>query len=176
MDGRSLQRLSLPTLRVLSHRNERNSKAVETRRMSGKQLIKQRQRYYQADPHCHWCRAKLELPVYGNGVWPTAPNHATIDHLNSRLSSARHLPQIHPDESRRVLACYRCNQERNRAEIVLSGKQKPLSAKPLSELREILLVLHRKPPKKKWFHPQIKAVEREMAWRQFGNGWDYLLD
>lgn len=138
--------------------------------------IKQRNRFYRMDPRCHWCGERTELPAYTKLNSPKAPHHATIDHLNSRLSPYRRVPTESPSELRHVLSCFKCNQDRARDEHIESGRSVPLKAMSTEKLLEVLAVLRGKPPKQKKHRPQIKAIECEIAWRQFGLGWDYLMD
>jgi hypothetical protein len=84
------------------------------------------------------------------------PNAATIEHLISRYNPSR-WKRKRPEERRRVLACYKCNQERaaletlclSREEILkrsqgwsLSPRGNPKIVKPLENLVEVKKVLN----------------------------------
>lgn len=58
-------------------------------------------------PFCFWCNCQTVLVKPGTITLP--PDAATVDHLYSRLHPKR-------DETLKVLACNRCNQERSRAD------------------------------------------------------------
>ena len=133
---------------------------------------KQRNRFHAMNPLCHWCGEETELASV-----VTEPHHATIDHLNSRMSPLRHAPQTYPYELRHVLSCYGCNQRRAYEERLASGKSRTLAMKGTDELQRILSTLCTKPPKAQRKHySQIKAISSELTWRQFDKGWDWLLD
>ena len=58
------------------------------------------------DPKCYWCGCETVLPDNANRV---PRNMATIDHLYPR-----HHPERHSQHHEVVLACYNCNESRNR--------------------------------------------------------------
>ncbi len=70
----------------------------------------------QEDPHCHWCRKELRLyPDYGKNGFKIIPeDYATIDHLTSAFMGPR--KNVRMNARTLVLACPRCNNERNVAE------------------------------------------------------------
>jgi hypothetical protein len=72
-----------------------------------------RRRLWEQNPHCHWCGTETVLIDQDGGFFPH--NAATVDHLRSRLDSSRSEPNPQR-EQRRVLACWRCNNERARDE------------------------------------------------------------
>lgn len=73
----------------------------------------QKIRLFKRHPYCYWCGRKLVLTNIKNGILPK--NAATIDHLYSRLSPKRSLPNTN-NEIRHVLACRRCNHKRGKFE------------------------------------------------------------
>ena len=78
-------------------------------------IKRQRRRLYEQNPYCHWCQRKLQLIEKPGGKLPD--DAATIDHLRSRYDPLRQVPATR-NECRRVLACFRCNFERGRKEIL----------------------------------------------------------
>lgn len=120
-----------------------------------KRLKKQRLAIWKYDPHCYWCGVKTILP---SKHWkgPTASNVATIDHLRPRHHPGR-LEPCNGREFRRVLSCFKCNNERDRIEHEMMPREKlwemcgnyPLSTKPLDELKRIESILLAKEPKRK---------------------------
>lgn len=67
---------------------------------------------FRRDPHCYWCGVRTVLDAEGK------PNHATVDHLYSKLHPLR--PTKHKTGDRtvvlHVLACSGCNGLRGRAD------------------------------------------------------------
>lgn len=67
---------------------------------------------FNENPNCHWCG---ELTVLTNepslNKSNINPKMATVDHIISRLHVERWVKRG-PDERRKVLACYECNQRR----------------------------------------------------------------
>jgi hypothetical protein len=119
-----------------------------------KSLRKQRTRLWLINPYCYWCGVKTILPSkYWKG--PTAPNVATIDHLRPRHHPLRREPAKN-QEVRRVLSCFKCNNDRDREELAKlpreyfyeMGQGKPLTMKPLNELKQIEALLLAKEPKR----------------------------
>lgn len=105
--------------------------------MSGnsKRYSAQRERWWHEDPHCRWCGRLTILWAYK--VHATMPdNAATVDHLDSRFSNER---GAHSGKTRRLLACYRCNQSRCDADLAvnLELQREKSGAYPLSDERRI---------------------------------------
>jgi len=87
---------------------------------------KQRTRMWNNNPNCIFCGVLTILPEHlpqrtnSKGVSKIIveipDNMTTIEHLNSRNSVNRNTKNI-KKEIRRVLCCYKCNQERNEKEL-----------------------------------------------------------
>lgn len=80
-----------------------------------KNVLARRLRFFRRDPHCYWCGVRTELNAEGKS------NHATVDHLYSKLHPMR--PAYHKAGSDRtavlhVLACAKCNGERGLADVL----------------------------------------------------------
>jgi hypothetical protein len=121
-----------------------------------RRLKRQRYRLWLADPHCCYCGVKTTLP---SKHWkgPMSPNVATIDHLRPRHHPGR-LEPAKNQEVRRVLSCWKCNNERDQREsselpkewFYERGLPRPLTDQPLEELERIeALLLHKRPKKKR---------------------------
>lgn len=67
-----------------------------------------RDRLWQQDPLCYWCR-RMTRRVYELQAGRIPDDAATLDHFRSRLDPLRN--QI-KGEPRHVLACRQCNEER----------------------------------------------------------------
>src|ERR1700747_791148 len=69
--------------------------------------------YIKQDGKCYWCGCKMRMGWDGSIVGKLKKNHATIDHIHQRNDPKR---QIERNNGfvRKVLACYRCNQRRQR--------------------------------------------------------------
>lgn len=78
---------------------------------------RRRERLMQIDPHCHWCG--IEVIYYALPEGKQMPdNFATIDHLYSRLNEQRKEKTFaYGHEMTLVLACHKCNHERNVEEM-----------------------------------------------------------
>tara|TARA_Y100000310_G_scaffold339480_1_gene432252 strand:- start:1650 stop:2210 length:561 start_codon:yes stop_codon:yes gene_type:complete len=88
-------------------------------------------RFWTESPNCHWC-GQPTLLIFrgayfaaGENFLPFRDNEATIDHLNSKLSSER--GQYNDGKRRRVLSCKKCNHNRSVQEHIDT---------PIEELRE----------------------------------------
>lgn len=97
----------------------------------------QRKRLWQEqDRRCFWCGTLTVLPPDGAPKrFIPQDDTATTDHLDSRLSPER---GKHPGELRRVMACYKCNQERCNAEVLasdLAERQRKSGRLPRAEPR-----------------------------------------
>lgn len=80
---------------------------------NGMNVLARRLRMFRRDPHCYWCGIQTVLGAEGQS------NHATVDHLYSRLHPLR--PTYHVAGSDRtavlhVLSCAQCNQARGLAD------------------------------------------------------------
>jgi 5-methylcytosine-specific restriction endonuclease McrA len=68
---------------------------------------------WQENPHCYYCGV-LTIWVTRSGG-KAKSNEATIEHLRSRYHKDRREP-AGKNERRLVLACYKCNHEKNEEE------------------------------------------------------------
>lgn len=75
-------------------------------------------RLHAKDPKCHWCKRETVLTNVPEIKGMPDPLMATIDHLVSRYHPERWVKK-NPEEPRRVLACFECNQRRCREETEL---------------------------------------------------------
>ena len=80
---------------------------------------KRREKLFKENPHCYYCNVLtiFDRPTKhnkGRGWQPD--NLATIEHLYSRFDPRRKIPNTN-NERRHVLACYKCNHERGKAEV-----------------------------------------------------------
>ena len=66
---------------------------------------------FSKDPYCHWCGELTAQPKSGDQKGPAPPNLATLDHIYSQRAKGPGKPR-----NKVVLACYRCNSNRNNAE------------------------------------------------------------
>src|SRR3990167_4514858 len=73
----------------------------------------QRERLWNFNPRCHWCGQVTVLPGYHGRMKDIKDNWATIEHLDARHSPER---GMHFGEFRHVLACWKCNNERDQRE------------------------------------------------------------
>lgn len=80
--------------------------------MSRKRLQKRRLALWIEDPRCHWCGQLTVLPTGEAKVAAPPENMATIDHLRSRF----HHERGRGTQPATVLACWRCNNDRCKAE------------------------------------------------------------
>lgn len=78
-----------------------------------------RRKLHAQNPQCHWCQVEtvLEAPS------ATFPDLATIDHVIDRPTALELGLSNEERNNRAVLACYRCNQRRNR--MGQKGRPKP---------------------------------------------------
>lgn len=70
-------------------------------------VLSRKRRLFKQSPFCYWCGQKLVLEL----DLPTSHNIATIDHLYPRLHKAHQ-----SNKHKVVLACRRCNHDRNVAD------------------------------------------------------------
>lgn len=80
----------------------------------GERIKWQRRRIWEVNPRCHWCQCVTILPDYHARMGRPNPKWATIEHLDARHSKER---GKHPREFRHVLACWKCNNDRDRREL-----------------------------------------------------------
>jgi hypothetical protein len=102
-------------------------------------LRNRRERLWKSNPNCHWCKQFTILP---DGEI-AKDNWATIDHLRCRLHPQRHEPNPKA-EQRTVLACWKCNNERNKGEMKEAGLeilQKKSGSPPASKEQLIAIVV-----------------------------------
>ncbi len=74
-------------------------------------------RWEQQKTLCHWCNKETVLIMRSPGTkdCPKRLDEATIDHLRSRYHPDRQ--ELNPNhEIRQVMACWKCNNERNTLE------------------------------------------------------------
>lgn len=77
-----------------------------------------RRQLWEASPLCHWCGSVTTWEAPHDGRLTEAA--ATVDHLFSRLHPQRKVRA--PGANAVVLACMRCNRERNRVETKTLGR------------------------------------------------------
>lgn len=85
---------------------------------------KRRINLWKQNPHCHWCGCVTILPddilKDDHERIPYTENMATVDHLYTRLTGLRYtMPSINGCNT--VLACNKCNNDRNRVEEKMIG-------------------------------------------------------
>jgi hypothetical protein len=81
-------------------------------------LKRRRANLFRADPHCYWCgREVINIKLKRHQHPPE--NLATIDHLISRYDDRRGKVV-----GVRVLSCWKCNHDRNWAEIKAQGLER----------------------------------------------------
>lgn len=148
----------------------------------GKALQRQRERFWLQDPHCHWCGIKTVLKpchVKGSITQEERNTIATIDHLHPRY----HPDRLKPEDGtkRHVLACWKCNNDRDTQERAVLPKEwfyergcsKPLSMRPIDELKRSLAILRAMRPKGRkninGVNKSIEAIESEIENRQAKN-------
>ncbi len=148
--------------------------------MSSRSLARQRKRLWQENPRCYYCGVETILgPQHLKGEWfrpEIRARLATIDHIR---------PRHHPDRGKRpepgerlhVLACWKCNNERDHRERAALPKEYhwqkcgslPLSERPTEEIRATLEMLRARPPyrssKRKQWRASLAAIEAELARR-----------
>jgi hypothetical protein len=71
-----------------------------------------RDRLMAADPRCHWCGTATVIPTDAHN-----PNAATVDHVRPRRTCKSQAEYDSP--TNHVLACFECNQERDRVDYAL---------------------------------------------------------
>jgi len=86
---------------------------------------KQKLRLYNENPHCHWCGCLTILTNEAHIKMPD-PKMATVDHLISRYDPRRWLHTA-ANEQRKVLACFECNQRRQKEETDQLSKEEILA-------------------------------------------------
>jgi hypothetical protein len=159
--------------------------------MSSKELAKQRERYWKADPRCHYCGVETILkPAHIKKMELTAEERdrlATIDHLRPRHHPDRlKLPK--PGERLHVLACSKCNNERDRQELLAKPKEwfeqnggsKPLHKRTVEEIEAILAKIEYEPPrspsrivgKQRYSFNKRKNNQIALVWAWFEKGID----
>lgn len=79
-------------------------------------LRRKRDKLFAENPHCHWCGTLTALPAeVERAVKELRAKMATIDHLRARHHPGRTEPPKN-NEVRLVLACWTCNNERDKAD------------------------------------------------------------
>lgn len=142
-----------------------------------KALTKQRRNLWLRDPHCYYCGVETIFDFDRKG--PVPPNFATIDHLRPRHHPLRREPAKN-GEVRHVLACFKCNNERDTRELAVKPKEwfyenggsKPMAHKTIEELQWVVLRLQHdltRPQTKSRNKPRIQAnievIKAEIASR-----------
>ena len=104
-------------------------------------------RLWNINPHCHWCGCLTVLTNHNTGG--LEDSDATVDHLYSRFDPRRWVKRK-PGEQHKVLACYKCNQQRSIDEHTKLAREEirrrsqgysiPLE-KTFDSLEEVLLAL-----------------------------------
>lgn len=111
--------------------------------MAGGKFKKQRTRLWKENPHCFYCKCLTilpeDLPVehgYASGKLKNVPDDmATIEHIYSRLNPSRWI------RGKRVLACYKCNNEKSREEelaLPIEVRRQITEAKNSKERRGVI--------------------------------------
>lgn len=85
-------------------------------------LKRRRDQLFRKDPHCYWCGCEVRN-YYDGHHGRVHEDRATLDHLYSRYD-----PRRGKENGKRVLACWKCNHEREKAET---------KAQPLERLHEL---------------------------------------
>lgn len=86
------------------------------------------------NPHCHWCGCKVIKLKGLSGQQPD--NYATLDHLRHKLDPNRG----RDSKESTVLACYRCNQKRNREFFnSLTKEQKTLFSTRIPKIKDLVV-------------------------------------
>lgn len=69
---------------------------------------------------CCWCDKEIFKPISGQSI----PNHntATVDHIYSRLDIRRNIVK---EAQNVVIACYECNNKREKAEAATRNQYRP---------------------------------------------------
>ena len=80
--------------------------------MSHQRLMRRRQKLWLKNCRCVFCGTKTILPPPGKPRGRVPDNWATIEHLDSRYNPERG----NGTGERTVLCCWRCNNDRNKAE------------------------------------------------------------
>lgn len=91
------------------------------------------------DPHCHWCEREVVLyyvKEWGRNGYPKQPDDmATLDHIYDRFDTEKREESWRKkDPNRHVLACYRCNHDRNEKKMKFLAK----NAKEFLQIRQKL--------------------------------------
>lgn len=80
-------------------------------------------RLFAENPYCYYCDCLMVLTPPDARTLPD--NAATIEHRISRYNPARWRKK-RKNERRRVLACYKCNQERSNLETLCLSREEVL--------------------------------------------------
>lgn len=106
-----------------------------------KASIRRRDNLMKEDPFCYYCRKPIFIYKLEEGQ-SLPDDYATIEHVNSRNQS-----KPRPAVGKWVMACFRCNQDRGKAESEGRGEEwlkekeelrKAIANKTLEELLEDL--------------------------------------
>jgi hypothetical protein len=112
-----------------------------------KALTRQRLQFWLKDPRCYYCKV-VTVFEYPKGT-QRPDNYATIDHLRPRHHPLRREPAN--GDIRHVLACFRCNNDRDKRELsekpkewfYENGGSKPLTMKTTTELQQAIIRIER---------------------------------
>jgi 5-methylcytosine-specific restriction endonuclease McrA len=163
--------------------------AFGTSAMSKKHLTKQRERFWNEDPRCHYCgqitilqpRGMEWKELWGNLSREERHRLATIDHLRPRHHPGRLEPYHHGQEPRRhVLACWKCNNDRDKRELAdkpkewfeQNGGSPPLHKRDELELQNILVLLGRIKPRGRYNRNRVKKSIVDVSWSLWERGMD----
>jgi len=86
-------------------------------RQSTNEMRRVRKRLHAADPRCHWCAT----PTILGAPWGD-PNSATVDHIKPRRECRSQ--EEYKSAQNHVLACFECNQERDKVDIAMMAHQR----------------------------------------------------
>ena len=152
--------------------------------MSSKRLAKQRKAMWRLNPRCYYCGVVTilrPLHIPGQQLMPEIRYRvATLDHVRARHHPDRTKPP-EPGEVLHVLACWRCNNERDQRELQMKPKEYlreqsgaiPLEERSLEEMESVLILLQARKPRRKdkrakW-QRNIEAVTEAIG-RRKGDG------
>ena len=86
-------------------------------------LRKQKIKLFKENNKCFYCKCEMVLTNVSHGKLPK--NAATIEHLISRFDPRRTIPN-NSRLRRRVLACYKCNNDRSHLEALFISRAEEL--------------------------------------------------
>ena len=88
-------------------------------------IRKTKLKLYKENPYCHWCGCLTTLTNIKHIKGQPNPTMATVDHVLSKFDVRRWV-EHKPGEIRKVLACFKCNNQRSADEQARLGKEERL--------------------------------------------------